>query len=184
MLNIFTQFGSSSSSGIGALGFNGQAFLIQLVTFCIALLVLRKWAFKPILKVMHERRELIEKGVSLGEQLQKEQVELEDKVEQVLHDSRVKADAIIREAEDQAKATVKSAEDQAKDRAIGILKSADDRIKQETIQARRALEKEVVNLIADTTEVVIKKKVDAKTDTELIKRALKEVEAWVKADLN
>jgi F-type H+-transporting ATPase subunit b len=177
MLNLFTQFGSSSSSGIGALGFNGQAFLIQLVTFIVALLILRKWAFKPILRVMNERRETIEKGVLLGEQMQKEKTEMDDKVEEVLHESRVKADAIIREAEDQARATVKASEDQAKDRANGILKSAEDRIKQETIQARRALEKEVVNLIADTTEVVIKEKVDAKKDADLIKRALKEVEA-------
>jgi F-type H+-transporting ATPase subunit b len=177
MFSLFTQFGSSSSSGIGALGFNGQAFLIQLVTFIIALLVLRKWAFKPILKVMNERRETIEKGVLLGEQMQKEQLKMETKVEQVLHDSRVKADAIIREAEDQARAKVRAAEDQAKDRTNDILKSAEDRIKQETIQARRQLEKEVVNLIADTTEVVIKEKVDSKKDNELIKRALKEVEA-------
>jgi F-type H+-transporting ATPase subunit b len=177
MLNLFTQFGSSSSTGIGALGFNPQAFLIQLITFIIALLVLRKWAFKPILKIMNERRELIEKGVSLGEQMQKEKDKMETKVDEVLHDSRVKADAIVREAEDQARATIKASEDQAKERVDGILKSAEDRIKQETIQARRQLEKEVVDLIADTTEAVIKEKVDAKKDSDLIKRALKEVAA-------
>jgi F-type H+-transporting ATPase subunit b len=174
MLNTLTQFGSSS--GIGALGFDPQAFLIQLVTFVIALLVLRKYAFRPILQVMKERRELIEKGVSLGEQMQKEKVDMEAKVEDVLHESRVKADGIIRAAEDQARATVKASEDQAKDRANDILNSAEDRIKQETIQARRQLEKEVVDLIAETTEVVIKEKVDAKKDNDLIKRALKEVE--------
>jgi F-type H+-transporting ATPase subunit b len=176
MIHQLSNFGQTST-GIGALGFDGKAFIIQLITFILAYFVLRRWAFKPILKVLQERREQIEKGVSLGQQMEKEKVDMEAKVEQALHDSRVKADEILREAADQAKATVKSAEDQAKDRADGILKSAEDRIKQETVQARRELEKEVVNLIADTTEVVIKEKVDAKKDSDLIKRALKELEA-------
>src|SRR5258708_7817319 len=90
----FTQFGDSSS-GLGALGFDATAFLIQLITFVLAYLVLRRYAFGPIIKVLRERRETIEQGVKLGEQMQREKVELEAKVEQSLHEARQQADAII-----------------------------------------------------------------------------------------
>src|SRR6266446_4141818 len=112
MAILLTQFGDSAS-GLGALGINGQAFLIQLVTFLIAFLVLRRWAFKPILKVLRERRETIENGVKLGEQMEKEQAELEQKVAKALHDARRQADDIIAAAHDQGRQALADAEDKA-----------------------------------------------------------------------
>ena len=38
------------------LGVDGKAFVIQLITFVLAYLVLRRYAFGPILKVLRERR--------------------------------------------------------------------------------------------------------------------------------
>src|SRR5579884_2985677 len=119
MLNMITQFGDSSS-GIGALGLNLTSFLIQLGTFVIAYLVLRKWAFGPILKVLKERREVIEKGVSLGEKMQKDQAEMEKKVAQALREARAEADKIIAEATENGRQVVTDAETKAKEKSEGI----------------------------------------------------------------
>lgn len=168
-----TQFGDSSS-GIGALGLNLQSFLIQLGTFIIAYLVLRKWAFKPILKMLQERRETIEKGVGLGEQMQKDKAELEQKVAKALRDARAQADEIVSSAQDRGRQAVAEAEEQARKKAEGIIAEAEERIKQNTQQARKKLEKDLVGLIAETTEAIIDEKIDAKKDGALIDRALKE----------
>jgi F-type H+-transporting ATPase subunit b len=172
MLQTLVFFGDSSS-GIGALGVDGQAFVIQLITFVLAFLVLRRYAFGPILKVLHERRETIESGVKLGEQMRKEKVELADKVEKTLHETRQQADGIIAGAQDTARQTVREAEDKAREKAAGILKEADERIAQDTARARQRLEKELVGLVSDATEAIIDEKVDAKKDAQLINRALK-----------
>lgn len=176
MLSLFTQFGDSSS-GIGALGLNLQSFLIQLGTFIIAFLVLKKWAFKPILKVLNERRETIEKGVELGEEMQKEKAAFEDKVAKALADARKEADAIVAGAHSQSREAIREAEDKAREKAEGIIAEAQDRINQDTARARQKLEKELVGLIAETTEAVIGEKVDAAKDTALIDKALKEQSA-------
>lgn len=174
MIYTFTNFAADSSSGLGALGFDGTAFLIQLATFVLAYLVLRRYAFGPILKVMKQRRETIADGVKLTEQLRKEKAELEAKVEQSLHEARQQADGIIAGAQDAARQTVREAEDKARDKAALILKDADSRIAQDTARARQALEKEVVGLISEATEAIIEEKVDTKKDAELIERALRE----------
>ncbi|HEY5153065.1 MAG TPA: F0F1 ATP synthase subunit B [Candidatus Saccharimonadales bacterium] len=166
-----------SSSGIGALGFSGQAFLIQLITFILAYLVLRRYAFGPILKVMKQRRETIESSVKLTEQLRKEQVELEQKVEKTLHEARQQADDIIAGAQDTGRQAVREAEDKARQKAAAVLAEAEDRIKQDTTRARAALQQELVGLISDVTEAVIDEKVDAQKDAQLIERALKERQA-------
>ncbi len=172
MIQPYTHF-AESSSGLGALGVDGRAFVIQLLTFVFAYLVLRRYAFGPILKVLQERRETIESGVQLGEQMQQEKVALEAKVAETLQKARRDADEIMTNAQDSARQAIREAEDKAREKAVGILKEADERIITDTAQARKQLEKELVGLISDATEAIIEEKVDAKKDAQLIERALK-----------
>jgi F-type H+-transporting ATPase subunit b len=173
MLHSVFIFGDSSS-GLGALGVNGSAFIIQLITFVLAYLVLRKYAFKPIIKILNERREKIEYGVTLTEQMQKDKAELDKKVATALHEARAKADSIVAEAQEAARDAIRQAETQARDKADGILKDAQERTLQDTARMRKALEKEIVGLIADATGVIIEEKVDATKDASLIERAIRE----------
>jgi F-type H+-transporting ATPase subunit b len=168
----FTQFGESSD-GIGALGVSGQAFLIQLLTFVVVFLILRKYAFKPIVKVMEQRRELIESGVQLGEDMRKERAELDARVERELQDARKKADGIISDSQTTARQITADAETKANAKADVILKEAEGRIQQDTARARKQLEKELVGLISEATEAIIDEKVDAKKDAALLDQALK-----------
>ncbi len=176
MVQLLTNFGASSS-GLGALGFDGQAFVIQLVTFVLAYLLLRRYAFGPILKILRERRETIESGVKLGEQMQQEKAELAGKVEKALHEARQEADDIIAGAQDSGRQAIREAEEKARAKAEGIVAEARQNITQETARARQQLEKEMAGLVADATQVIIEEKVDAKKDAELIERALKRKQA-------
>jgi len=174
MITYVTQFAADSSgSGIGALGIDGKAFIIQLVTFVLAFWVLQRFAFKPILKIMNERRKTIEDGVSLGEQMKKDQAALQAKVADMLADARKEADGIIAGAQDASRQAIREAEDKAREKAAGILTEAESRIATETSRARKKLESELVGLISDATEAIIGEKVDAKKDAQLIDRALK-----------
>ncbi len=175
MTPFISQFAaeSSSSGGIGALGVDPKAFIIQMITFVLAFLVLRKFAFKPIIAVMEQRRNTIETGVKLGEQLQKEKADLEKQVAKQLQEARVKADVVMADAETAASETIRDAEDKATEKAALIVKEGKARGEQEVVRARKALETELVSLISDATETIIGEKVDAKKDSELIDRALK-----------
>jgi F-type H+-transporting ATPase subunit b len=171
-----TQF-ADSTTGIGALGVDWKSLVIQLVTFVLAYLVLQKFAFKPIIKILNERRAIIESGVTLGEQMKKDKAELETKVADELHAARKEADGIIAEAQDAARQSVRDAEDKAREKAAGILAEADARIETDTKRARKQLEGELIGLISDATEAIIGEKVDAKKDAQLIDRALQEQKA-------
>lgn len=176
MIASLTQF-ADSSSGIGALGIDGKAFIIQLVTFGLAFWVLQHFAFKPIVKLMDERRKTIEQGVKLGEKMRQEEAAMEAKVETTLHKARQEADSIIAAAQESGSQAVREAEDKARGKAAVILEEAETRIAQETARARKGLEKELVNLISEATEAIIDEKVDAQKDVQLIERALKERQA-------
>lgn len=177
MLHTLTYFGAETDSGIGALGISGSSFIIQLLTFVFAYLVLRKYAFKPILKVLDERRQTIESGVRLGEEMQKERAELDTKVKKALADARKQADTIVADASDAARDTVRSAEDKARVKADGIIAEAAARTEQDAQRVRKQIEHEVVTLISEATEAIIEEKLDDKKDAALIDRVLKEQRA-------
>lgn len=177
MINAVTQFGADNASGIGALGIDGKALIIQLITFGLAFLVLKKWAFEPILKIMDERKQTIENGVALGEKMKRDEAAMEAKIAGELSKAREQADGIIAAANDTSRDTIREAESKAQDKAAGILKEADERIMTDTARARKKLESELVGLISDATEAIIGEKVDAKKDAQLIDKALKEQNA-------
>lgn len=163
-----------STSGIGALGFDPKSFIIQLITFILAYLILKKWAFQPIIKMLRERREVIERGVSLTEKLEKEKAELEERVEKELAEARNKADGILSDASDAAKDTIRKGEHDAESRAQVILDEAKEATKQEMVRAKKKLEGEIVNLVSDATEVIAGEKLDKTKDAKLIDRAISE----------
>lgn len=168
---LLTQLGEAS--GPAALGISGQAFVIQLVTFLIVFLVLKKWAFGPIIKMLNARREVIENGVTLGEKMRAEEAKLEDEVAKRLHEVRQQADKLLADAETEGKQKITVAEEAAARRAEGIVKEAHEQTKQAMDRARKQLEKEVVSLVSEVSEAVIGEKVDAKKDAALIDKALK-----------
>lgn len=172
MFNLLAQFGAEKS-GIGALGVDGKSFVVQLITFIIVILILRKWAIKPILKLLAQRRETIEKGVTLGEKMQKDEAEMEQKVAKALADARKEADGIISDASERGRELVTEAEAKAKQKAEAIIKSAEDRAQQDIVRARRELEGELAGLVSEATEVIIDEKIDKTKDSSLIEKALK-----------
>jgi F-type H+-transporting ATPase subunit b len=151
---------AAQSSGIGALGVNLQALIIQLVTFILVYIVLRKYAFKPILKVLKERRDLIESGVNLGITMQKQQEELDKKAAKLLHDAQAEADRVISQSKDEAKEIINESENNAKKKAEAILDDANRLIDQNTINARKKLERQLVGLVSEATEAIIDEKLD------------------------
>ena len=163
---------AASSSGLGALGFSGSAFVIQLITFILTFLVLRRFAFKPILKIMNERKATIEQGVKLGEQMKKDKQKQDESIQEQLAEARTKADQIIAAAEDSARDTVREAEQKAGQKADQIIAEAKMKTEQDLDRAKRKLEGEIIGLVAEATEALTGEKIDAKKDSKLIDKAL------------
>src|SRR6266404_5650747 len=53
-------------------GFNTSLFVSQVISFCIVAFLLHRFAYKPILKVLEERRHRIEEGLANAEKINAE----------------------------------------------------------------------------------------------------------------
>lgn len=164
---------TEKASGIGALGISPGAFLIQLISFVIVFLLLKRFAFKPITRLLVQRRQVIDDGVRMGLKMEKEKEKLDEKVAAALKDARHEADQIIANAHKEAREILRDGEKAAQTKANAMLSDAEARLSEEAKQARKHLEKELVGLISEATEAIVGEKVDAKRDAELVAKAMK-----------
>jgi len=174
-LNLFTTFGAEEASGIGALGIDFLAILAQAATFLILFFVIKKFALDGIVKTLEKRRKTIDDGVRLGQEMEAEKARLDEKVDAALRRARADADTIIAGGQKEAGEIIKAAEEAATRKADAILADAHGKIEEDIDAARRGLEQEMRQLVAEATEVIIEEKLDAKKDEGLIKRAFARV---------
>lgn len=80
-----------------------KLIIAQLVNFGIVLFVLKKYAYGPVLKMMQERTDKIEKGMADAESAGKKILEIAEKEKEVLIQARKEAQEIVTKAEEIAK---------------------------------------------------------------------------------
>lgn len=163
-----------TASGIGTLGVSLSSLIIQLVTFVLAILLLKKFAFKPIVRLLEERRKVIEDGVKLGQKMEREQAKLEETAAKIVREARHEADRIIGDGQKEARDILREAEKTGKRKTDAMIADAEARIQEESERAQRKLEKDITGLVAEATEAVVEEKVDAKRDAKLIEKAVKD----------
>ena len=163
----------AQTTGIGALGISPKAFVVQLITFVFVFILLRKFAFKPIGKLLEERRKTIDGGVKMGLEMEKEKAKLDTEVARKMREARLEADKIIANAHKDARDVVREAEKSASRKTEAMLSDAEVRIEAETERAKMALEKDIIGLISEATEAIVGEKVDMAKDGEIIDKILK-----------
>jgi F-type H+-transporting ATPase subunit b len=163
----------TTKSGFGALGIDFQAFLIQLITFVFVFLILRKYVFGRVVRLLDDRQKTIEEGVKLTADMNVARDKLQEEIERSRQKARLQADQVLSDAHEQAGATLKEAEDAAQRKVDAIMADARKRIEEETHRARRKLEGDMVEMVIAATEIVAKEKIDPKKDSELIEKALR-----------
>lgn len=165
---------TSEPSGAGALGINGQAFLIQLVTFLLFFVVLEKLAIKPLLKRLNARRVVVDDGVKLGLELQQQKAHLDEDIAKALEAARAEADRILDEGRQVATKSIKDAETAAREKAERIIAEAGERLKEDAARARAEMEDEIAALVGDVAEAVVGTELTAARDSVFIKKTVRE----------
>src|SRR2546426_11611545 len=79
-------------------GWNPWLFLSQVISFVIVALLLRRFAYKPILAVLEERRRQIEKAQLNAEKIKRQLAEAEQRDAEILTRANAEAQKMIDEA--------------------------------------------------------------------------------------
>ena len=157
---------------IGTLGLNSQLFVAQLFNFTIVFLVMWRFVYKPLTKLMDERSAKIEKGLKDAEAAAKALMSAESEKKDVIAEAKREAMRIVTDAE--AAAKVEQAQVVAKSRAEieKMVQQGKEVLAQEKMKMTEELQGELGGLVALAVEKIVHEKMDGKKDKELIAKAL------------
>ncbi len=167
-----TYFAATAEEG-GILGFSVEALIIQIATFILIFILLKKFAFNKIIALLDQRHKVVNEGVRHGLRMKQEREKFEKETGKIAREARHQADEIISDAQKEARDIIREAEKAAHKKSEIMLKDTEERINEEVKQAKRKLERDVAELVSEATEAVVEEKVDAKKDAALIDKAIK-----------
>ena len=135
-------------------GFHWSIFIAQIVSFVIVALLLKKFAYGPILKVLEERRKTIEQSLANAEKIKAELASTEAARKQVLEQANVQANKLIEEA----RAAAARVQEQETQKAIAtaeqIIAKAREAAAADHARMLADLKKEIGRLVVETTSKV------------------------------
>ncbi len=131
------------------LGVNGPDLLAQAVLFLVVALALKKFAYGPILKVLEERKTLIEQGLANAEKIKAELANAQTEAGKVLHEAGEQANAVIAEARKTAEAQIAKAQADAAKVVEAQLAAARAQIEQDRQQMLRETKNDILGLVTD-----------------------------------
>lgn len=148
----------------------------QIIGFLLALWILKKFAWKPLLKIMEQRRQKI---ASEFDHLDKQKDQMEKLVsdyEAKLKDIDNLARAKILEAASEGQKMASEIKENARKEAKDFLDKAKERLQREVDMAKVQLRDDLVEMTLRVTEKILKEKLDQEKDKRLIADFIDEVE--------
>tara|TARA_B100000768_G_C11197464_1_gene340182 strand:+ start:354 stop:851 length:498 start_codon:yes stop_codon:yes gene_type:complete len=138
------------------------------IVFLILLVLLRKFAWKPILGAVQTREENISKALDAAKEAEEKMSLLTSKNEELLKQAREERDIILREAKEAKEAIVSEAKGYAQKEADRILVSANEQIANERMKAVTELKNQVGKLSLEIAEKILTTELDDKAKQEAL----------------
>jgi F-type H+-transporting ATPase subunit b len=138
-------------------GWTWQLFLAQVISFVVVALLLRRFAYKPILAVLEERRRNIEEGQINAEKIKKELAEAEKRYQEIIAKANADAQKMIDEARDSAAHLSERKQQEAIAAAEQIIAKAREAAAIEHERTMESLKHELGRLVVETTAKVTEK---------------------------
>jgi F-type H+-transporting ATPase subunit b len=161
---------------VGALGIKWGELFAQVVAFLIVLWILKKWAWKPILKVLEDRRQKIQSEFDGISQKKKE-------VETLVSDYQAKLEGIdslarakIQEAASEGQKLANEIRENARQDAKELVDRSREEIQRDIEKAKVQLRDDLVRISLGAAEKIMKEKMDEKKDKELISDFINQME--------
>ncbi len=153
---------------LSGFGINLWAFLSQLVSFGIVFLILWRWGFPVVLRMLEKRQAVIREGIENAERAKRDLEEATARAEQLMRDARIQSQETIAQASQLAEKEANRIQEEAFARAAQIEQQQVARIQQEAARARAELSRLVVNLSISAASKVISKSVDTTDNRRLV----------------
>lgn len=140
---------------LAKLGIDWHILIAQLVNFGLVLLVLHRFAYKPLLGVLEKREKTIEKSLAAAKEIEKRLKDTEEQSRFIIEKARREAVAVIEEAALIAEQKRNAALEKAKDDVGAVIADAKVKIATEKQTMLREAKEQLGELVVKAARAVV-----------------------------
>jgi F-type H+-transporting ATPase subunit b len=129
----------------------------MLLSFTIVIVILKKAAWKPILKMLKEREDSIDEALHAADLARKEMENMHADNEKIIAEAILERDRLMREAREIKDQIVAEAKKQASLEADKLIKAAMESIENEKAAIMTDVKNQVAALSIDIAEIILRK---------------------------
>ena len=157
--------------------FSFGLFFWQTFLFVGLLLLLAKYAWRPILEAVEERENTIKDSLEAAEKAKADMEAVQADNKRILKEARAERDALLADAKKASTQMINDAKEAAQVEAEKIAAAAQEAIQQEKNAAINDLKNQVASLSIDIAQKVVQGELaDAKKQEALVEKLIKEIE--------
>ncbi len=142
--------------------------IAQIVNFLILVILLAKFAYKPLVKVLEERQARIAGNIAAAEQEREAAEALRQDYLKQLEDARVHAQSIVDKAAHLAEQTKDEILAAAREESARMIKAAQEESDRQRDKVMEQMKAEMVNLSLAAASKIIEHNLDAETNARLV----------------
>jgi F-type H+-transporting ATPase subunit b len=151
-------------------------FIWTIITFLVLVMLLAKFAWRPLLAALDRREKLIAKAIDDAEKAKAELERVKQDAAKIVADARVEGEAIVARSRAAADRLGEELRQKASAEANGILKKAEREIQLETTRAIEQVRREAVELSVAIASKVLRRNVSAEDNRALIEDSLRQLD--------
>ena len=147
------------------------------LTFLVLLLLLAKYAWRPLLRALDARQEIIRKSLEDAQQARQAAEDANKNSEQILKQARVEAEAIVAASRAEAEKLREEMRQTARADAQTIIRDDRSQIDVETDRALRKIRGEIADISVDIATKLIRRNCSREANIDLIEETLNQIDA-------
>lgn len=156
--------------------FSPGLFFMQAIILLILIVLMGKFAWKPILNSLDEREGGIKDAISAAEEAKKEMQKLNADNDKILAEARAERDKVLKEAKEASDKMIAEAREKATSEGDRLVAAAKDAIENEKKAALTEVKNQVAVLSIEVAEKILRKELSSKdAQKDLVDGLIKEV---------
>lgn len=149
--------------------------LISLCNLLVLFLILKKFLYKPVKKVLAERKQAVDLQYSAAEEARRQALESKEMWSEKMISADKEAEQILKNASADAQRRGDRIIDKAKEEADGIVQRAKTEARLEVKKAQSGIKQEIINVSAALTEKMLDREINSEDHRELIDSFINEM---------
>lgn len=147
----------------------------QILNILLLFFLLKKFLYKPLLKMMQDRKLRIEEGLTFTQDAEKRLAKIKEEETKILKIAQTQAQKMLTETKKQTATLLKEAEEHSRAQTEKMIKDAHSKIAEESKEAEQRIAKKVTLLAMEYLRKSVSQLFDEKEQKEIMARAVKEL---------